>query len=46
MKNNLKNMVVETFVLMLFWIFIITMFATLPLWIIPYKIWEKKGGAE
>lgn len=28
------------------WLLGVVLFITIPLWIIPYKLWKRKGGAE
>lgn len=41
-SENFSEIILEV----LSWLFGFVLVLTLPLWIIPYKLWKKKGGAE
>ena len=35
---------INLFLKLISWILGVVLFVTLPLWIIPYKLWKRKGG--
>ena len=37
---------IKLFLTLLSWLLGVVLFVTIPLWIIPYKLWKRKGGAE
>ena len=35
---------IDLFLTLISWLLGIGLFITIPLWIIPYKLWKRKGG--
>ncbi len=44
--EELGESAVNLFLTLISWILCVGLFITIPLWIIPYKLWKMKGGAE
>ena len=44
--EELGESAISLFSTLISWLLGVGLFITIPLWIIPYKLWKKKGGDQ
>ena len=44
--KELGESAINLFLILISWLLGVCLFITIPLWIIPYKLWKMKGGKE
>lgn len=44
--EELGDSAINLLLTLISWLLGVGLFITIPLWIIPYKLWKKKGGEE
>lgn len=44
--EELGESAINLFLTLVSWILGVGLFITIPLWIIPYKLWKRKGGEQ
>jgi hypothetical protein len=42
--EELGESAINLFLILVSWLLGVGLFITIPLWIIPYKLWKRKGG--
>lgn len=42
--EELGESAINLFLVLVSWLLGVGLFITIPLWIIPYKLWKRKGG--
>lgn len=42
--EDLGDSTINLFLILVSWLLSVGLFITIPLWIIPYKLWKRKGG--
>lgn len=42
--EELGDSAINLFLTLISWLLGVGLFITIPLWIIPYKVWKRKGG--
>ena len=42
--EELGDSAINLFLTLISWLLGVSLFITIPLWIIPYKVWKRKGG--
>ena len=44
--DELGEIAIDLFSTVISWLLAVGLFITIPLWMIPYKLWKMKGGEE
>lgn len=44
--EELGESAINLFLIFVSWLLGVCLFITIPLWVIPYKLWEMKGGVK